>query len=135
MSGITRRPKVLGIHRSVQERDRTSLLGLARAAVLLRVTRGVYFARTAPNQTATDAVATWAGPPKTTQPLPGVQMAVSRHRMTSAMRTRTIGLGLYLWCKVLTIMALIFIQMSAGPTCSARDCVQGPVDGPSSRHG
>ena len=46
-----------------------SNLGLARAAVLLRVTRGVYFARTVPNQIATDALAPWAGPPKTTQPL------------------------------------------------------------------
>mgnify|MGYP001158148887 CR=1 FL=1 len=54
-----------------------SNLGLARAAVLLRVTRGVYFARTVPNQPATDALATWAGPPKTTQPLPGVQMATA----------------------------------------------------------
>ena len=54
-----------------------SNLGLARAAVLLRVTRGVYFARTVPNQAATDALATWAGPPKTTQPLPGVQMATA----------------------------------------------------------
>ena len=44
---------------------------------MLRVTRGVYFARTVPNQVATDALATWAGPPKTTQPLPGVQMATA----------------------------------------------------------
>ena len=54
-----------------------SNLGLARAAVSLRVTRGVYFARTVPNQIATDALAQWAGPPKTTQPLPGVQMATA----------------------------------------------------------
>ena len=54
-----------------------SNLGLARAAVSLRVTRGVYFARTVPNQPATDALALWAGPPKTTQPLPGVQMATA----------------------------------------------------------
>ena len=54
-----------------------SNLGLARAAILLRVTRGVYFARTVPNQLATDALAQWAGPPKTTQPLPGVQMAAA----------------------------------------------------------